>query len=85
MFTFYVHFAKPSSRLGMYITTAPIVGLDCVQAETADEFTELIKHQNPEFVMFQVGVSFPRRPVDVDNPQLYKHINRMIKVWSKGA
>ena len=66
MFTFYVHFAKPSSRLGMYITTAPIVGLDCVQAETADEFTELIKHQKPEFVMFQVGVSFPRRPVDVD-------------------
>lgn len=83
MFQFYCYFAKPSTRLGMYISTNQVVGIECIPTKTADEFNALIEKNKPEFVMFSVGVSFPRRPVDVDNPQLHKHINRMIKVWGK--
>lgn len=83
MFQFYVTFAKPSSQLGMYIQANLSIGRECIPVKTADEFKALIEQRKPEFVMFQVGRSFPRRPVDVDNPKLHQHINRMIKVWNK--
>lgn len=83
MFQFYVTFGKPSNQLGMYIDANRSIGCECIPVKTADEFKALIEQRKPEFVMFQVGRSFPQRAVDVSNPKLYQHINRMIRVWGK--
>lgn len=79
---FYCTFSRPSIKLGMYISAARTLNVLVYPAVTVDDFSRLIEQHKPEYVMFQVGLEFPQRPVDVNHPKLFAHIKRMIKAWN---
>lgn len=79
---FYCNFSRPSIRLGMYINASRALNTLVYPAVTVDDFARLIANYKPEYVMFQVGLEFPQRPVDVNHPKLMAHIKRMIKAWN---